>query len=69
MRFDFTSGKKERYLVQVYYWKVEDKFYYHYYKDAKKKFNELTDEEFNEGTIISIYDIEKDKRKAFFKFQ
>lgn len=68
MRFDRTNGKNARYMVNIYGNSVEDHYYYHYYKDADGMFNSLLRIPHEKGTIISIYDLQKDIRKAFQRF-
>lgn len=67
MKFDRTKGKKARYLVSVYGWNVEDRYYYHYYREAKALFNEIKGKRTTSGNgnVVSVYDIEKDVRKDF----
>ena len=68
MRFDCTNGKTARYIVSVYNWNIDDHSYYHYYKDAKILFDKLKARDFENGTVISIYDLIKDQRKEFIRF-
>ena len=68
MRFDRTGGLKERYILSVYGQGVEDHYYYHYFKDADKMFDNLLRTPHENGTIISIYDLQKDVRKALHRF-
>ena len=68
MKFDYTKGNVAKYIVSVYNWNLNDHYYFHYYNDAKKMFNELSSKKFDEGTSISISDIVKDIRKDFYKF-
>lgn len=69
MRFDFTKAKKAVYMVSVYMPDgCTDHLYYHYYKEAKKKFNYLISSGFYEkGTAFSIYNMERDIRKDYKK--
>ena len=66
MRFDRTEGKTERYVVSLYGENVEDHYYYHYYNKAKKLYESMRGEQ-KPGTVLSIYDVEKDIRKEFSK--
>lgn len=68
MRFDFTSGKEARYIISVYSWNIEDHIYYHYYKEAKWYFDRLVEKGFEDGVVVSLYDLKNDKRKCFKKF-
>lgn len=68
MRFDRTKGMKARYMVNVYGQNVEDHYYYHYLNDADKFFDELLRIPHKKGTILSIWDLQKDARKSFQKF-
>lgn len=68
MRFDRTKGMKARYMVNVYGQRVEDHYYYHYFKEADKFFNELLRIPQEQGTILSIWDLQKDVRKGFQRF-
>lgn len=68
MRFDRTKGQTAKYLVSIYGETVEDKYYYHYFKEADKFFNSLLRCVWEAGTAISLYDMQKDVRKAFIKF-
>lgn len=67
MRFDHTKGKTARYVVTLYGWNVEDHSYFHYYKEAKSLFDRLKGHQ-DCGTVLSIYDLSKDVRKDFIKF-
>lgn len=67
MMFFCTKGKPAVYLVSIYNWNVEDKTYFHYLKDAKAFFERAKHMPHENGTVISIYDIKKDIRKAFYK--
>lgn len=67
MRFDHTRGKTAKYVVNLYAWNVEDHSYFHYYKEAKALFDRLKKKQDN-GTTLSIYDLQKDERKAFARF-
>lgn len=66
MRFDYTDGKKAKYIVNHYNWNVEDHSYYHSYSEAKEAFERLK-KVVQKGGVVSIYDMEKDVRKAFHK--
>lgn len=68
MRFDYTKGKDARYMVSIYGETIEDKYYYHYHKEAKAMFEQMKKHGFEKGTALSIYDIKQDIRKAFIKF-
>ena len=69
MKFDFTHGKKVRYMVSVHRWNVDDHMYFHNYKDAKNKFDELRgNKNLNEGTSINLYDVINDIRKMHYRF-
>lgn len=68
MRFDYTKGEEAKYVVSLYNWNINDHLYYHTYKEAKEHFNKLKNGFFPEGTVVSIYDLKKDVRKAFKKF-
>lgn len=65
MRFDHTKGQKAKYLVSLHWETGYDLFYYHYYKDAKAKFDRLKAAEPREARSISLYDMVKDVRKEF----
>lgn len=65
MHFDHTNGKAARYMVTAYAWNNEDRSYFHYFKDALKHFEELKTRKHEQGTVISVYDLTKDERKAF----
>lgn len=59
----------KKYCVGIFYnWEFRNLFYFNYYKDALKKFVSLKEETFEEGTIISIYNMHTDERKMFHKF-
>lgn len=66
MVYDFTRGKKPRYLLILHNWQVEDKIYYHYYREAKEKFDELK-EQYTRWESMSIYDMDKDIRKDYHR--
>lgn len=68
MKFDFTHGKKARYMVGVHRWNADDHIYFHYYKDAKNKFDELRNRSLAEGTSINLYDMDNDVRKMYYRF-
>ena len=68
MKFDRTKGKSPRYLVSIYGETVEDKYYYHYFREADDFFDQLLRKEWEAGTAISLYDLQKDVRKNFAKF-
>ena len=59
----------KKYCVTVFHdQKFHHLFYFDYYKDALKKFASLKIEAFEEGTVISIYNMRTDERKLFYKF-
>lgn len=68
MRFDYTHGEGAKYLVSLYGFNVEDHYYYHTYREAKRAFKTIKDSKQAEGTILSLTDIVKDCRKEFMKF-
>lgn len=68
MKFDFTHDKPANYVVSIYGWNNGDQLYYHYYKEAKQKFEEIKNKGLKMGTSLSIWDLKKDIRKAFIKF-
>ena len=68
MTFDYTRGQKANYLVHIYTWNLNDKLYNHAFKEAKHHYDELVAEEWEEGTIISLSDLNKDVRKAYKRF-
>jgi hypothetical protein len=68
MRFDYTHGKGAKYLVSLYGFNVEDKYYCDTYKEAKRIFNSIKMGKHAEGTVVSLTDMQKDYRKMFFKF-
>lgn len=68
MRFFQTKGKSAKYVLSIYGPHIEDHIYYHYYNDAKMRFNSLVEERHEKETIISIYDLDKDIRKDFIRF-
>lgn len=65
MRFYRNKGKPAKYLVSVYGWNIEDKYYYSAYKDAKEFFNTIKDKETKAGNAVSVYDMKNDIRKDF----
>ena len=67
MRFDYTEGKTEKYIVSLY-WdeRNSDHFYFHEYRKAKNKFDKLKDNALK-GATITLYDLIKDVRKEFVK--
>lgn len=67
MRFNCTKGKSAKYIVSLYGWDIEDRWYYHYFKDAKARFKQIMVSQLKEGYVASIFDLEKDERKAFAK--
>ena len=68
MKFDCTHGKKAKYLVSLYGWNVEDKWYCNTYGEAKRIFNEIKSVYQSSGTILSLTDMVKDIRKEFVRF-
>lgn len=72
MRFCHTNGKDGRYLVAIHYNVFSDYHYYHYYREAKKKFDELKASgdagHAMKGTALSLYDMVKDVRKEYAKY-
>lgn len=68
MTFDYTNGEKAKYMVSVYAWNVEDRYIYHTYKEAKAMFDKVSHSSLEEGTSVSLYDMIKDIKKAFYKF-
>lgn len=66
MRFDYTHGKTPVYMVALHGELYSDYYYVHYYKDAKKLFDDIKNTEHSPATV-SIFDIRKDIRKAFAK--
>lgn len=68
MKFNFTNGKTAKYMVSVYKWNQQDCYYYHFFKDAMKKFESLKSLPFEKDTVVSIYDVKNDIRKAFVRF-
>ena len=66
MRFDMTQGKSPRYMVSVYGWDIEDKYYFHYLADAKALIEKLR-KKLRKGTALSLWDMDKDVRKMFAK--
>ena len=68
MKFDRTNGKTAKYVLTIYGERVEDHYYYHYYKEADKHFDQLLRCVWDKGTILSIYDLKKDVQKNFIKF-
>lgn len=62
MIFDFTKGKATRYMLSIYMPDgCNDQLYYHYYREAKAKYESLKNSGYYEkGTIISIYDMKQD---------
>ena len=67
MKFDRTDGKQARYMVSIYRERTADQIYYHYYRPAKECFDRIKNGEQEKGNTISLYDINKDVRKAFAK--
>jgi hypothetical protein len=67
MKFDFTKGKPARYLVGIYMPDgCYDHLYYHYYREAKRKLNDLKNSgHYEKGTHMSLLDMIKDERKEF----
>ena len=67
MKFDYTKGQDAKYQVCVHRWNGDDFYIVHYFKSAKKLFEELKASEKDEGTTISIVDIKKASYKAYAK--
>ena len=67
MIFDLSYGLLPKYLVHVYGWNVDDRYYFHYYNKAREKFTQLVSLHNGKGYAISISDLATDTRKDFFK--
>ena len=65
MKFDYTKGKSAKYMVSLYGWNVQDRYYFHYMKEAKDTFEQIKANHLKAGLIASIYDLKTDERKAF----
>lgn len=67
MTFDFTKGKKTKYIVFIYMPDgCYDRICYHYFNEAKNKFNQLCESEhYERGTAFSLFDANKFERKAY----
>ena len=63
MKFDYTKGQEARYMVSIYRWNVDDHYYLHNYRDAKKLFDEIKQKE--EDASVSLWDLKKDIRKEY----
>lgn len=68
MKFDFTQGREPRYMVSIYRELVSDQLYYPDYWSAKRSFDIEVDKFQEKGTIISLYNLKTDERKAFKRF-
>lgn len=68
MNFDYTHGRGAKYLVSLYGFNVEDRYYCDTYKEAKRIFKAIKDSKQTEGTVLSLTDMVKDFRKEFIKF-
>lgn len=73
MTINHTDGMTDVYMVTIYGHGIEDHHIYHYLKEAKHKFEMVKYDmkerfsDYQPGTIVSIYDMKKDKRLAFYK--
>lgn len=65
MIFDRTNGKIVVYAVYVHGDMTVDRYYYHYYRDAKNMFNRLSANHRYDDCSISLYNMSKDIRKVF----
>lgn len=70
MRFFHTHGKDAKYLISLYNWNLEDHHYYDTFAEARKAFNKFVDgDTLEKDTVVSMYDLKKDVRKAFVRVQ
>ena len=67
MRFDYTQGKKAKYIVSVHSWNVSDHYYCNCYKQAKELFDKLRENKEFKGRTVSVYDLKNDIQKNFAK--
>ena len=72
MTWDKTGGLEARYTLNIY-WETQflpivDRYYYHYFKDAKKHFDKLVASD-EHGYTANIYDLKRDVRKAYHKVE
>lgn len=67
MKFDKTGGKPAKYCVRLYSFNVNDTIYFNSLREAKAEFDKLTAQKHERGTVVSIYDMKTDTRKAFLK--
>lgn len=68
MKFDCTHGKEAKYMVTTYAWNGVDHCYFSNFREASTHFKELADKEMKRDTIISLWDLKKDVRKAYKRF-
>lgn len=68
MTFNYAKGTP-KYMVSVYGWNVEDRYYYDYFRDAVKKFDNLTHGIQGMSVCVSVYDMANDIRKRFAKIE
>lgn len=70
MKIDKTNGHEPKYIVGVYYGLISDHYYFGAYVDANHFFKKLVakfETESDEPHSVSMYDIKRDIRKAFWK--
>lgn len=76
MRFDFTDGKEPKYIVTVYRFNQDDKYYFSDYKEARKFYKDCEGnwERFHNNfkggplTVVSLSNMITDKRLEFRRF-
>lgn len=66
MRFDYTKGQHANYMVSIHRWNGNDFYYFHYFKDAKKLYDDVKGKE-EKGTSVSIWDMTRDIRKDYVR--
>jgi hypothetical protein len=67
MRFDYTNGRPAKYLVSIYCFNCHDLLLYPDYRTAKAAFKKLKEEPHDKGTVLSLYDYQKDVRKEMVR--
>ena len=66
MKFDYSKGKEPKYIVTLHGEMTSDRYYFHYYKDSKKMFDNIDE---TDGYVsANIYDLKTDVRKDYKMF-
>ena len=68
MKFDYTHGKKAKYMVSFHTELIGDQYYFSDFHNANEMFKRMANEEREKGTAVSLYDMATDTRKKYHKY-